>query len=48
MATRMKGLGRGLNALFDSPASSDGTPVAAAAGDALGTLHIDQLQPGKY
>jgi ParB family chromosome partitioning protein len=48
MATRMKGLGRGLNALFDSPASSDGIPVAAAAGDALGTLHIDQLQPGKY
>ena len=48
MATRMKGLGRGLNALFDSPASSDGTPVAAAAGDALGTLNIDQLQPGKY
>ena len=48
MATRMKGLGRGLNALFDSPASSEGTAAGtsantSASSDTPGTLKIDQF-----
>ena len=43
---KMKGLGRGLDALLGSDEAAS-TPVAAA-GEALGTLPIDQLQPGRY
>lgn len=44
---RLKGLGRGLDALLggNEPAA---TPPAAAAADAQRELAIDQLQPGKY
>ena len=37
-----KGLGRGLDALLA------GDNNAAASGDTLRTLNIEQLQPGKY
>ncbi|HLU76836.1 MAG TPA: ParB/RepB/Spo0J family partition protein [Burkholderiales bacterium] len=40
---KAKGLGRGLAALLDRD-----DPVVPAAGDALATLPLDQLQPGKY
>jgi ParB family chromosome partitioning protein len=43
---KMKGLGRGLDALL----GSDEAPPApqAAGGDAVGALPIDSLQPGRY
>jgi len=41
---RMKGLGRGLDALL----GGTGDGLAAGAGDALGTLPIEVLQPGRY
>lgn len=40
---KMKGLGRGLDALL----GSDASPVAST-GDALTTLAVDALQPGRY
>ena len=43
---KMKGLGRGLDALLGSDEAAP-TPVAAA-GDTLGTVPIDALQPGRY
>lgn len=42
MATRLKGLGRGLDALLGDNESK------AAPSESLGTLRIDQLQPGRY
>jgi ParB family transcriptional regulator, chromosome partitioning protein len=42
---KMKGLGRGLDALLGS---DEAAPAPAAAGDALGALPIDSLQPGRY
>ena len=51
MATRIKGLGRGLDALLGvqnaAPQGEAGTQ-AAPVGDALATLAIDRLQRGKY
>jgi ParB family transcriptional regulator, chromosome partitioning protein len=41
---KAKGLGRGLDALL----GGDDGPVATTARDTLGTLKVDQLQPGKY
>lgn len=41
---KSKGLGRGLAALLDQ----DGVDAPAAKSDSIGTLPIDQLQPGKY
>lgn len=43
---KAKGLGRGLAALLDR--DEPVTPATAAASDALATLPLDQLQPGKY
>ena len=40
-----KGLGRGLDALLGN---SDEAPAKAEAGEALRTLAIDELRPGKY
>ncbi|MBX3652480.1 MAG: ParB/RepB/Spo0J family partition protein [Burkholderiales bacterium] len=40
-----KGLGRGLDALLGG---NDSAPPRAAAGDAVGTLPVAALQPGKY
>jgi len=42
---RPKGLGRGLDALL---AGTDDTPAASAGGEALQTIAIDRLRPGKY
>ena len=42
MATKLKGLGRGLDALLGENDSN------AAPSESLGTLRIDQLQPGRY
>ena len=51
MATRIKGLGRGLDALLGAqnaaPQGEAGTQ-AAPVGDMLATLAIDRLQRGKY
>jgi ParB family chromosome partitioning protein len=41
--TRIKGLGRGLDALLGAD-----EPAAAAGGDALASLAIDALQPGRF
>lgn len=41
---KMKGLGRGLDALL----GGDSNAPAAAAGDAVNTLPVNALQPGKY
>jgi ParB family transcriptional regulator, chromosome partitioning protein len=40
-----KGLGRGLDALLGG---DDSRPAQPAVGDALGTLRVELLQPGKY
>lgn len=40
-----KGLGRGLDALLGG---NDSPPPSATAGDAVGTLPVTALQPGKY
>ena len=49
MSTKKRGLGRGLEALLGtSKAAAAAVTPEEAAGDALKTLPIDQLQPGKY
>ena len=42
---KMKGLGRGLDALLGG---DNDAPAAAATGDAVNTLPVNALQPGKY
>ena len=42
--TRIKGLGRGLDALL----GADEPAAAAASGDVLASLPIDALQPGRF
>jgi ParB family transcriptional regulator, chromosome partitioning protein len=46
MATKKRGLGRGLDALLGS--SSDSAQAEQHPGDSLRELPIEQLQPGKY
>jgi ParB family chromosome partitioning protein len=49
MSTKKRGLGRGLEALLGtSKAAAAAVTPEEAAGDALRTLPIDQLQPGRY
>ncbi len=51
MATRIKGLGRGLDALLgvqNAAPQGDAGAQAAPVGDMLATLAIDRLQRGKY
>jgi ParB family chromosome partitioning protein len=49
MSTKKRGLGRGLEALLGtSKAAAAAVTPEVAAGDALRTLPIDQLQPGRY
>ncbi|HET9679028.1 MAG TPA: ParB/RepB/Spo0J family partition protein, partial [Gammaproteobacteria bacterium] len=48
MATKRRGLGRGLNELLGHAAQEGGHDPAAAPDARLKDLGIDQLQPGKY
>jgi ParB family chromosome partitioning protein len=49
MSTKKRGLGRGLEALLGtSKAAAAAVTPEEAAGDALKSLPVDQLQPGKY
>jgi ParB family chromosome partitioning protein len=49
MSTKKRGLGRGLEALLGtSKAAAAAVTPEEAAGDALRTLPIDHLQPGRY
>ncbi|MFT3755373.1 MAG: ParB/RepB/Spo0J family partition protein [Pseudoxanthomonas sp.] len=45
---RKRGLGRGLEALLGPKAAAATPPPQAQPGEALRTLPVDQLQPGKY
>ena len=46
-ASKKRGLGRGLEALL-GPKAAETAPPEAQPGEALRTLPVDQLQPGKY
>ena len=49
MSTKKRGLGRGLEALLGtSKAAAGAVTPEEAAGDALKSLPVDQLQPGRY
>jgi ParB family transcriptional regulator, chromosome partitioning protein len=49
MSTKKRGLGRGLEALLGtSKAAAAAVTPEEAAGDALKSLPVDQLQPGRY
>ncbi|HET6435898.1 MAG TPA: ParB/RepB/Spo0J family partition protein [Xanthomonadaceae bacterium] len=47
-AAKKRGLGRGLEALLGPKAAADAPALEAQPGDALQTLPVDALTPGKY
>ena len=47
-AAKKRGLGRGLEALLGPKAAAEAPPMQAIPGDALRTLPVDAMVPGKY
>ena len=47
-AAKKRGLGRGLEALLGPKAAAEAPPLQAMPGDALRTLPVDAMVPGKY